>query len=108
MPTPTSYVYKVLGEGQLAAAKATLYTVPGSTTAAVKSLSVVNTGAGDNTVNIYIKPGATSRKIVSVTLSTGDQLYINDLGTLEAGDLIEGDATNANECDYVISGAEGS
>jgi len=37
--------YKVLYQGQLAAAAATLYTVPASTTAMVRSISVVNTSA---------------------------------------------------------------
>lgn len=39
-------VYKVLDQRQLAAAAATIYTTPASTTAFVRSISVVNTNAG--------------------------------------------------------------
>lgn len=41
----TTETYKVLYQGQLAAAAATLYTVPASTTAFIRSITVVNTDA---------------------------------------------------------------
>lgn len=108
MATPTNYVYKCLASGQLLSSKATLYTVPASTTTPVKSISVVNTGMGNNVVYLYVNPAGTSRSIFGGTLASGDQLYMNDVHALESGDLIEGYATNAAQCDYVISGAEAS
>lgn len=99
-----TYSYKVLAEGQLASSKTTIYTVPAATETAVQSASFCNTGAGDNTVIVYLKPGSTSRRIARVTLATNEQLIISDF-TLEAGDLIEAQATNANEVDYIVTGA---
>lgn len=100
-----AYDYKVLAEGQLPNTKTTLYTVPASTQAAIQSASFCNTGAGNNTVIIYLKPGSTSRRVARVVLATNEQLIISEF-TLEAGDLIEGEATNAAEVDYVITGAQ--
>ena len=63
---------KVLADGQLAAAKATLYTVPADTKALVKFFRLYNTAAVTRTCNIYLKPGATSRQIVKMALQISD------------------------------------
>lgn len=100
-----AYDYIVLAEGQLSNSKTTLYTVPASTQIAIQAASFCNTGAGNNTVIIYLKPGSTSRRISRVVLATNEQLIVSEF-TLEAGDIIEGQATNASEVDYVITGAK--
>lgn len=99
---------QALADGQLAGAKGTLYTVPASTQTIVKSITLVNTDVAARTVNLYVKPGATSRRIISKDLSIpAGGSYVHDaLITLEAGDLIEGDASTANVVDFVINGAE--
>ncbi len=77
-----------LASGQLAGAKATLYTTPGSTTAIVKSIFLVNTGAAARTVNLYVQSdGSNSRRVIPEDLSLdanggtailSDHLYVFD------------------------------
>jgi hypothetical protein len=102
---------KQLADGQLPAAAGDLYTVPASTTAYVKSIVLVNTGAGDNDVNLLILPAAgVARQItpVDLTMVSGDAYFDATPYVLDAGDKLRGDADNPNEVDYVISGAEES
>ena len=97
---------KALANGQLAVAKGTLYTVPGATTAAAKVV-LVNTDAAARTVNIYVNPGGTSRRISPKDLSLGaGEQWVSEVVTLEAADLIEGDASAATVVDYSIHGFE--
>jgi len=99
---------KNLANGQLAATKGTLYTVPGSTQAIVRSIILVNTDSSARAVNIYVNNSGTSRRISpkDMSLGVGERYAIREVLTLEAADLIEGDATAANVVDYVISGVE--
>lgn len=97
---------KVLGEGQLASSKGTLYTVPGATTSLVKKITCFNSSASTTeTVTIYAKPGATSRVIGYGVLAPKETLVIEDV-MLETGDLIEGFSTNASTTDYTVLGLE--
>ena len=98
---------QALADGQLAAAEAVIYTVPGGTTTYVKSIICTNTGAGQNVVLLWVRnDGANSRRLIRVPLETNEQLYFNEPLTLEAADEIRGAATNAVEVDYVVNGAE--
>lgn len=105
-----TFTIKALGDGQLAGTKGTLYTVPGATQAIIKSITLVNTSASPVTVNIYLKPGATSRRITPKDLSipAGALVEIVSGYTLGAGDLVEGDASAATTVDYTINGVEES
>ena len=61
---------KALADGQLAAAKGTLYTTPASTTTIVKSITLVNTDSSARTVNLYVqRDGTNSRRIIPEALS---------------------------------------
>ena len=96
-----------LADGQLPAAEGVIYTVPGATTTYVKNVICTNTGAGQNVVILWVRnDGANSRRLIRVPLETNEQLYFNDVLTMEAADEIRGSATNANEVDYVVNGAE--
>ena len=100
---------KSLSDGQLANAKATIYTCPALTTSIVRLISFVNTGAGARTVNLYLKPsGGTSRRLIPVAMSmaAGNSMEYTNVLTLEAADVIEGDASVTAEVDYVIEGVE--
>lgn len=91
---------------QLPSSKGTLYTCPASTSAIVKLITLSNTGGAMNAVNLYKKGSAgTSKHLIGVNtpLGVGQALEFGGVITLEAGDLIEGDATNANEVDYTLS-----
>jgi len=106
-----TFTIKSLADGQLAAAKATLYTVPASTQTIIKTITLVNTDTSARTVNLYIKvSGGTSRRIIPKDMSLGVKyLWVNpDELTLEAADEIEGDASAATVVDYTINGIEES
>lgn len=99
---------KTLADGQLAAAKATIYTCPASTTAIVRLITYVNTGA-NVTVNLYVKPsGGTSRRIIpmAMVLLAGYLMEEDQVITLEAGDVLEGDASIATQVDFTVGGVE--
>lgn len=104
MPTFTS---KLLANGQLAAAKATLYTCPAATNTLIKTITLVNTDSVDRTANIYVKR-LTSRRIKAkdFNISTVLEEVIQQNIMLEAGDLIEGDAAAATVIDFCIFGVE--
>ena len=98
-----------LADGQLGAVAAptpTIYTTPAGTTTYVKSIVCTNTGAGQNVVVLATTRTGVERRLIRVPLETNEQLYYNDALTLEAADIIQAEATNANEVDYVVSGAE--
>lgn len=100
---------KVLADGQLANAKATLYTVPGATVAYIKFLSVHNVSGGSENVEIFVNTSGTSRRIAYATLAANEGARVIDKDEtliLDAGDLLEGRTTNATSVDYVITGAE--
>lgn len=103
-----TFTIKSLGDGQLAATKGTLYTVPTLTQAIIKSITLVNTSASAVTVNLYLKPGATSRRVAPKDLSipAGALVELTAGYTLGAGNLIEGDASAATIVDYTINGVE--
>lgn len=107
----TTMSIKLLADGQLPNAKGTLYTVPGSTTTIIKTITYVNTDSSARAVNLYVKDSArASRRIIPMNMTLGIgylMAYDNEL-TLEAGDLIEGDADVEDVVDYTVNGVEKS
>lgn len=105
---------KALADGQLANAKATIYTAPAAAgtkiVIPIGGLVLVNTGAAANTVNIYVNRTGTSRRVIpkDYTLQAGNDGFLrNDsVIVLETSDLLEGDASTAAEVDYTLSGYE--
>lgn len=73
---------KALADGQLAGSKATLYTTPASTTAIVKSITLVNTDSSARTVNLYVqRDGTNSRRIIPENLTleaNGGSVVVSD------------------------------
>jgi len=102
-----TFTIKSLADGQLAAAKATLYTCPADTQTIIKTITLVNTDSSARNVNLYVNTG-TSRRIIPQNMELGVNycFIFDDELTLEAGDLIEGDASATNVVDYVINGVE--
>lgn len=98
---------KSLADGQVAAAKATIYTCPGGTHAYVKHMKFHNTGGGTETLIVYVKrSGSVSRvhfRAVLSTLETAEELAPISLA---AGDVIEATTTTATTVDYTLTGAE--
>lgn len=97
-----------LADGQLPNAKGTLYAVPALTQAILKSITLVNTDTVDRTVNLYVNRTGTSRRIIGkdMTIGAGESLQFQTLVTLEAGDLVEGDASAAAVVDYTLNGVQ--
>lgn len=90
--------------GQLAAARATIYTCPINTKAYVKLLRLYNTAATTETVNVYVSPGggAGTRQVWKGLLTTLESAVLGSIG-LEANDLLEADTTNAASVDWTLS-----
>ncbi|KKN30824.1 hypothetical protein LCGC14_0830320 [marine sediment metagenome] len=100
---------KSLADGQLAASKGTIYTTPASTQAIIKRITLVNSDSSARAVNLYFKAsGGTSRRLTpkDYSLAVGALLVMDDEVTLEAADIIEGDAAAATVVDFVISGVQ--
>lgn len=98
---------KLLGQGQLLASKSTLYTVPADTRAIIRTITLAHVAGGTQTINLYVKQsGGISRNVSRALLLTDEFAHEEDIGTLEPGDEIEGDATNAASVDYTIHGVE--
>lgn len=76
----TTETYKVLYQGQLGAGVATIYTVPASTTAFVKSIHAVNTAGTTKTFALYANGTAAANRITpDVTLpANGWAVYSED------------------------------
>lgn len=101
-----TFAPKVLADGQLPAAKGTLYTSPALTKTYTKQMRVFSTGAAQ-TIIIYLNVTGTSRKFYQVVLGADECADVFDEPIqLEAGDLIEGQSSNAATVDYVITGVQ--
>ena len=100
---------KSLGDGQLATSKGTLYTVPAGKQAVITKVSLVNTSGGAVKVNLYFKAsGGTSRRIIpkDMEIEGGGLAVMDDEQTMDAADIIEGDAAVGSSIDYTVSGVE--
>ena len=64
-----TFTGKPLADGQVASSKGTLYTVPASTVAYVRSASFHNTNAATQTLIVYANVSGTSRIIGYATLA---------------------------------------
>ena len=98
---------KSLGDGQLATSKGALYTCPTSTQAIITTITLSNTSSSTVAVNLYFSSGTSRRIIPKDTEVEGNGLLVvDDVQTLEAADIIEGDASIGTTVDYTISGVE--
>lgn len=98
-----------LAQGQLAAAEATIYTVPAASKTGILHLNVFNTEAVTaRIVYIYVqRSGGTSRRVWQETLIATGSAWL-DLGPLSAGDLVRAYASAANVVNYLLCGVLGS
>jgi hypothetical protein len=90
-------------DGQLPAAKATLYTAGGNEV--LLGITLVATAAA--TVKLYVNRTGTSRPILWSRALVANETLEFPLGSgrhhLESGDLIEGEATVAATVHYIVS-----
>lgn len=97
-----------LADGQVGTSKATIYTVPASTAAVVKSLVFFNTNASSQTLNVYVKRSGSVSRQIHREATMAQYASVNPLSEtlfLSAGDVIEADTTTASAVDYFIGGA---
>lgn len=98
---------KLLADGQLAAAKATIYTVPAATQAIIRDVAFGNIGGLTEMVKLYVKKsGGTSRLFSRAQLDLDEFAHEEDIGTLDAADELEAETTNAASVDFSIHGVE--
>jgi hypothetical protein len=103
-----AFANKVLGEGQLPNSIGVLYTAVAQG-ALVKFLHLHNTAATGETAVLYLRAASTARIIGRAVLTQDEQADVLDKDaamSMEPGDTIEGESTNAGAVDYVITGAE--
>ena len=99
-----------LADGQVATTTGTLYTVPGATTAVLRSVTFFNTNATDQTINVYVtRSGGTRRQLRRFTpvvqYGSVDLLVDGEVLILSTGDVLEADTTTTTAVDYLITGA---
>lgn len=96
----TKYVCK---EGTAPTSETVVYTVPVGARARWRSLSLVNPGSVAYWVRVYVRSqGSTSIRVMDVTLSAGDSVYVGDLPLLPAGSTVRVQA-EATTPQYVMS-----
>lgn len=98
---------KLLAEGQLAAAKGTIYTVPAGLQAIIRNVALGNVGGLTELAILYVKKSGSTSKLFSRAQMDADEFaHEEDIGTLDAGDEIEAETTNATSVDFSIHGVE--
>ena len=98
---------KILADGQVAAAKAMVYTVPNGMQSIIRTVSFANVTAVVQTVLLYVKrSGSVSRLFSRASLNTDEFAHEEEIGTLAAGDQIEMATTTATSVDFTIMGVE--
>lgn len=104
-----AFLGQSLADGQIADAKATIYTAPALTRVIVRSFDLGNDSENPVTVKLYIKrSGSVSRFIGSAILEAGEVFEVLSQGkvlVISAGDEIEAEATLASLVDYTLTGA---
>lgn len=106
---PGTFTGKALADGTLAIAAAAIYTVPGSTVAYVKSISLFNDNAVTQTILLYLNTTGTARKWRRYVLLENESVEVLTGGetvVLAAGDTIEAVTTTASVVPFTITGVE--
>jgi hypothetical protein len=99
--------YKVLSQTQLPNAAAAQYTVPGATSAIVRSMVLVNTSGSPVTVSLFINGSANSNNILdSYSIPAHTRVELNTVHTLAATNTIQGVASTAAVVTMTVSGLE--
>jgi hypothetical protein len=105
-----AFTAKILNNGQVATTWATLY-APSAITAVAKSVTLHNTSATVQTVELAVLPsGGTRRLIGRATLNqheTWDRLTDGEIITLGPSDALQAQTTTTTVVDYLVTGAEG-
>lgn len=99
--------YKKLFQGQLPAAAAAQYTVPGATQSIIRSIVLVNTTASPVTVSLFTDGSAAANKILDTySIPANTRVELNAVMTLGAAGAIWGVASAATAVTMTVFGLE--
>lgn len=99
--------YKVLSQTQLPNAAAAQYTVPGATSAIVRSIILVNTSGSPVTVSLFVNGAAANNKILDTySIPANTRIELNAVLTLAATNTIQAVASTAAVVTMTVSGLE--
>lgn len=85
----------------------TLYTVPASNTALIKSIVLVELDGADREVTLYVTRGSDDGYLLNAAYLPSDGRMVSETPlTLEAGDVLAGFADTADVVSILVSGAE--
>ena len=104
-----TFTTAVLADGQLPSTQGTLFTGPAVTVTYVKRISLFNTNAAAQTIQLWLNVGGTPRKWRRYVLNEDESAEVLETGDaiiLEAGDTIEAITTTASAVDYYICGVK--
>jgi hypothetical protein len=94
---------EILADGQLPNVKGTLYTA--ATPTIIRLIAGAHVAGGTQNVVLYVKKAAgTSRVLPRAELMTNESFEEEEVITLDTGDEIEGQSTDAASVDYTIFG----
>ena len=100
---------KALADGTLPTSQTAIYTVPAATVTYVKSLSLFNDNAAQQTIVLYLNVSGSARKWRRYVLAQNESAEVLEGGEtviLNTGDTIEAVTTTAAAVPYVITGVE--
>jgi len=109
---PTTVTPKPLVQGVLlAAAAATVYTVPGATTAVIRSFTLCNTDTVTRTVTIYLvasgdTPADKNTIYKDISIASKETIEDDSLRALVTGDFISAFADVASKVSFRVDGSE--
>jgi len=104
---PGTFIGGSLAQGNLATTKTTLYTVPAVTVAFIKSLTLFNDNAAEQTVLLFLNTGGGSRKWRRFVLAQNESAKAIEPGgqiILKAADIIEAQTTTASAVPFTLTG----
>lgn len=98
---------RLFGPDQLAAAAATIYTVPAGRIAVVRNIHVVNATAGDLTFTMSIGADAAGTRIFSAQTASAEDVFDSFAPfVLTAGEILQAYASAAASLTVTIDGEE--
>ena len=99
--------YKKLAQGQMGTSSGTLYTVPSSTTAIIKYISLTNNTGTARTAQLFHDGTAATNSILpAVSIVAGGWAEFEGTIIMEAADTLAGDAEAATAISYTVYGLE--
>lgn len=104
-----TFTAKPLADGQVANSLAAIFTATADVATYVKSFSLYNTSATEQTVIIKLNVNGTDRFWKRFVLAENEWANVLDGAesiTLGDGDIIKAQSTTTNVVDYVITGVE--